>query len=692
MPAATSPTPVAGGYRADIQALRAVAVALVVGYHLTPGVVSGGYVGVDVFFVISGFLITSHLVREHERSGRIALRAFYVRRIRRLLPAALLVLLVLVVAYAVVMPESTRQQGYREIIASALYVENWVLAFSAVDYLGAAAAPSLVQHYWSLSVEEQFYIVWPLLIVVVGWISLRTSPGAGSRNRMIALWAVFGVSLLASIVVTAVDPEWAYFVTPVRAWEFAAGGLVALHAWRPVEGREAARTVASWAGLMAIAASALLYTPDTPFPGSAALVPVLGTVLVIVARDPRTRWSPMLLGRTAPVQFLGGVSYSVYLWHWPLIILYPVVVGHEPGWRGTAVVLVATLLVATASKRLVEDPFLRRRQRAPRFWPTAAATAGAMAVLVVVSTVQIGVIDARTAATAQQQQGIAEGPCYGARALADDGCSSPREIPADIDTGFAATDYADTTLGDCGKGDTVGAVGDAVECSFGDEASDRLVVMVGDSHAGHWLPAVQSIAADEDWHVVTFFRSSCPFTEATPSASGVFQAACEDWKARVHDRVAELAPDLALVASLSPYGYTDADFDPGPVDAMQDGYVASLATLASSASEVVVLRDTPFMQDNIPDCLGGANGTDCDRARATVLDAHADPLWAASALVPGVARVDLTDAFCDDITCFAVTGGVVIYRDHHHMGASYSRSLAPELWSRLDAAGVVALP
>ena len=688
MPAAISSTSVTGGYRADIQALRAVAVALVVAYHLAPGLVSGGYVGVDVFFVISGFLITSHLVREHERTGSISLRAFYVRRIRRLLPAALLVLLVLVFAYAILMPESMRQQGYREIIASALYVENWVLAFSSVDYLGAAAAPSLAQHYWSLSVEEQFYIVWPVLLLLVGWIGLRSSGDHRARNWAIALWAVFGASLLASVVVTAVNPEWAYFVTPVRAWEFAAGGLVALIAVRPVEGYERLRTVASWVGLVAIASSAMLFTPATPFPGSAALVPVVGTVLVIAARDPRTRWSPMILGRTPPVQFVGGVSYSVYLWHWPLIILYPVIVGHAPGWRGLLIVLLATLVAATASKYLVEDPFLRRKPMAPRFWPTAAATAGAMAVLVVVSTVQIGAIDARTAATAQEQEAIADGPCYGARALSNADCASPRAVPADIDTSFAATDYADTTLGDCGAGVTVGTIGDALECSFGDAASDRLVVMVGDSHAGHWLPAVQSIAADEDWHIVTFFRSSCPFTTATPSASGVFQIACEEWKGLVEQRVETLAPDLVLVASLSPYGYLNADFDPGPVDAMQAGYADSLSTLAGSAAAVVVLRDTPFMQDNVPDCLGVA-GADCDRPRSAVLEAHADPLWEAAAAVPGVGRVDLTDVFCDETTCFATTGGVVIYRDHHHLGASYSRSLGLQLLARLSESVVL---
>ena len=684
MPANASVAP-AGGFRADIQALRAVAVMLVVAYHLAPGVVSGGYVGVDVFFVISGFLITSHLVKEHERTGTIALVKFYARRVRRLLPAALLVLLVLVVVYATLMPESTRQQGFREVAASALYVENWVLAFSSVDYLGAAAAPSLVQHYWSLSVEEQFYIVWPVLLVVAAVVSRRVARATGRRVWLVTLWAVFGASLVFSIAITVTNPGWAYFVTPARAWEFAAGGLVAVYAGSAATVNPTVRTVASWAGLGAIVASAMLFTAQTPFPGSAALVPVLGAALVIGAGDPRARWSPMVVGGLAPVQFVGGISYAVYLWHWPLIVVFPIVFGHALGLRGMLLVLAVTLVLATASKYLVEDPFLRRGRGATRVWPTLATAAAVMTVLVVVSSVQVATIDGRLAAAAQAQQQISQGPCYGARALDDADCADPHAVPAELDTAFAATDYADTTLGDCGEGTTVAPIADAVECSFGDESSDKLVVMIGDSHAGHWLPAVQAIGADRDWHIVTFFRSSCPFTDATPSASGVYQTECENWKGLVEDRVADLDPTLVLVASLSPHGYEAADFQPGPVDVMEAGYVSTLSELEASAGSVAVLKDTPFMGVNVPDCLGAASAApgDCNRARAEVLDANTDPLWSAASTLPSVGRIDLTDVFCDDLTCFAVTGGVVVYRDHHHMSASFSRSLAPQLLDRL---------
>lgn len=672
-------------FRADIQALRAVAVMLVVAYHLAPGMVPGGYVGVDVFFVISGFLITSHLVREHEGTGRIRILRFYSRRVRRLLPAALLVLLVVVVAYATLMPESTRQQGYREIAASALYVENWMLAFSSVDYLGAAAAPSLVQHYWSLSAEEQFYIVWPVLLVIAAFVCRKALRVDGRRVWLATLWTVFGASLVLSVAITAASPNWAYFVTPARAWEFAVGGLVAIYSGSSSSRQPSLRTAVSWVGLAAILVSALLYTAETPFPGAAALLPVAGAALLIGAGGPRSRWCPMRIGAIAPVQFVGDISYAVYLWHWPLIVLYPVLLGHPIGKRGILLVVGITLVLAIASKYLVEDPFLRRGRMSIRVWPTFATAAAVMAILVAASTVQIVAIDSHVAVAAQKQKQISDGPCYGARALADHNCRDPRKIPASLDTAFAATDYADTTLSDCGRGTTVAAVGDSVECSFGDPQSDKLVVMVGDSHAGHWLPAMQTIAGQRDWHIVTFFRSSCPFTEATPSASGVYQAACEQWKALVIERVNSLSPALVLVASLSPHGYEAADFQPGTPQAIQAGYVSTLTKLGTTAKVVAVMRDTPFMGINIPNCLGaaGSNHSACNRPRALVLDAIDDPLWNAAAELPSVARIDMTDMFCDGETCFAVTGGVVIFRDHTHLSASYSRSFAPQLLDRL---------
>jgi peptidoglycan/LPS O-acetylase OafA/YrhL len=294
--------------RPEIQALRGAAVLLVLAYHFWPATLRG-YVGVDVFFAISGYLITAHLLREVDATGRVSLPAFWARRARRILPASLVVLLACSVATIAFVARLQWEPSFEEIRASTLYVENWQLAYAAVDYLAADDATTPVRHFWSLSAEEQFYIAWPVLILAGAF--------AGRRAIAVVLAAVTVLSLAWSVHATATDPAAAYFVTPARPWEFGAGGLLAL-AVPAASAPGRARIALSWAGLAAIAAAAVAYSPATPFPGVAALLPVLGTIAVMAAAAP----TPPL--RLRPVQFLGDVSYSVYLWHWPLLVFAPI--------------------------------------------------------------------------------------------------------------------------------------------------------------------------------------------------------------------------------------------------------------------------------------------------------------------------------------------------------------------------------
>ncbi|MBN9632761.1 MAG: acyltransferase [Actinobacteria bacterium] len=682
------------GFRADVQALRALAVLSVVVYHLVPARLPGGYVGVDVFFVISGFLITSHLFREVSTTGRLSLSRFWARRIRRLLPASLTVLLFCAVACAIWIPDSLRQETLREIGASALYVQNWVLAANQVDYLGADFKATLVQHFWSLSLEEQFYLVWPLIILVLAFAVRRR----GERSKRIALVSglsvVFVASLVTSVSWTAHERAAAYFVTPTRAWEFALGGLVALgvpvwHRW--ASGAVVARTLLSWTGVAAIVATAFLFTGATPFPGVAALVPTLGAAAIIIAAQPRAVWSPMLVGRLRPVQFLGDVSYSLYLWHWPLIILYPLVIGHAPGRLGLLGLLLLSILLAFASKKFVEDPVLAAKGFARRRWPTYALGAAAMAIVLTVSGTQYLQIQERVQAQADKVLAQASGPCFGAHALERaSGCADLTGGDVTIDTAFAAHDYADTSLGNCGSGTQVESIDATPVCSFGNKGSVKTVVVIGDSHAGHWLPALQTIAAQRDWHIVSYLRSSCPFTTAPISANGSADSGCIDWQRTALTHIEALHPSLAFVASLRPFGYQFSGLQtPSDADA-ERGYAANLRSLTAAGIPVVVARDTPYMEINIPNCLSDSRGgsSECDRPRSQVLDDLTDPLFAAAQKAPGVGTVDLTANFCNAKTCFAVIGGVAVYRDHHHMTASYSRSLAPALTAALQKSGV----
>ncbi|MCU1478193.1 MAG: acyltransferase [Subtercola sp.] len=404
-----------------VQGLRAIAVLLVVIYHFEPGRLTGGYIGVDVFFVISGFLITQQLSRELERTDRIKLPSFWAKRVRRLLPAALLVLLFSLVATFVIMPLSAITENLKEILASTFYVENWALAANSVDYLAASNDASLVQHYWSLSLEEQFYVVWPILLLGASFFGVkRLATKYGDRGRwnaMIALVAVATViSFVLSVVATNNDPASAYFVTYTRVWEFGVGALIALiPRLRPT--RAWFVNALGYAGVLAILIAGFTYDRNTPFPGYAALVPVLGTAAVIVSHRSERRFD---IGRVLSMRvprFFGDISYSLYLWHWPLIVIAPFIPGWGLSIYNRVALFVVAVVLAWLTKKFVEDPTRRWK-----FWtlrkPRATFTfmlAGMAVMVLLVSSVWVVQQPKYDAAASQLASTVADPPsCFGA--------------------------------------------------------------------------------------------------------------------------------------------------------------------------------------------------------------------------------------------------------------------------------------
>ena len=368
--------------RPEIQGLRSVAVLLVVLYHLWPGRLRGGYIGVDVFFVISGFLISGNLLREVERTGRVAFAGFWARRVRRLLPAAFLVLTATGLGILIFVPRLLWQQFFKEIGASVLYIENWSLAHDAVDYLASSNTPSPVQHYWTLSAEEQFYIGWPFLVMAG---VLLAAALRWHRGR--AVTAILGVATLASLVFSLWDtghnPSVAYFSTFTRAWEFGAGALLACVAGSRTLRRPLVACLVSWGGLLVILGCSLTFSHSTPMPGTAAVAVVLGSVALIAAGNPGLVWSPTRLLTWRPATFIGDISYSMYLWHWPMLVLLPYVIDRTPGFLARVLILVATVVAAWLTKIFVEDPVRTTRRwslRRPSVALTAAAVAAALLV------------------------------------------------------------------------------------------------------------------------------------------------------------------------------------------------------------------------------------------------------------------------------------------------------------------------
>ena len=678
--------------RTDIQGLRAIAVSLVLVYHLAPKSLTGGFTGVDVFFVISGFLITLHLLERMPRRPR-DLATFWSRRVRRLLPASLLVLAVTLAASRLVAPETQWANTARQGRAAVLYVVNWLLARDAVDYLAAENAPSPVQHFWSLSVEEQFYFVWPVLILVLAALA-RATRRKPLPVVLAGLLVLTAASLAYSVHETAANPAAAYFVTPTRVWELGVGGLLAtVTLLRPGRIRPWAATAFAWIGLLAIGYAAATYTSSTPFPGWQAGMPVLGTAAVIAAQSERGWFSPGPVLALRPVQWLGDVSYSVYLWHWPLIVLVPAATGHALTWPERGAILAATLLLAWLTKILVEDRFRAARWAVPLRKPFLLA-ATAMAVVVALAGAQLLEVHQRSEqASAALARGVAgHDPCFGARSLDHPG-SCPAVgydavVPAPIEAAQDKSDAYDTQANgtDCWAYQPRFPT---KECVFGDRSSTTDVVLIGNSHAGQWLPALQQLAADDHLKVTTLLASRCAAADLRQQFDTRANAtACRDWVHRATQRVVQLHPDLVVLSTRIWVGAEGVPSMEASVPLYRDGYTAVLAAWRDAGIRTLVLRDTPAPGRSIPDCVAQAKGGyhRCDGTREAWLPPTPEVDAVHGLHSPLVTLADLTDHICGPQTCTAVTGGVITYFDASHLTATYARTLAPYLSPLVTAA------
>jgi peptidoglycan/LPS O-acetylase OafA/YrhL len=706
-------------FRADIQGLRAVAVSLVVVYHLVPASLTGGFVGVDVFFVISGFLITSHLVSKLPRNGADLVN-FWRSRIRRLLPASLLVILAALVASRLVAPATRWHDVGMQAIASALYVQNWTLSAQSVDYLAAENAATALQHFWSLSVEEQFYLVWPVLILAAGAVASRRGLPALGLIRVVVV-GVFAASLLASVILTAAEPASAYFVTPTRMWELAAGGLVAVFPTAFARLSAPAAGLLAWVGIGGVVAAAVLYDGSVPFPGVAALLPVLSTALVIGVAA-RARFSPAGALGMGPVQWLGDVSYSVYLWHWPLIVLVPYVSGGSLGALDRTVIVITTLLLAAATKAWVEDPFRRARVEDPfrrarvedpfrrarvedpfrrarvagpsrtgalPLAPLRFALAGMVVISLLAGLLLLEVRHREQVAVARLSAAVnGDDPCFGAAALhaGADRCPVNPSAPVVPTAELAARDKSAAYADDC----WTGAPYDRRRtCTYGDGPTQ--VALVGNSHAGQWLPALQPLADELGLTITTYLVSQCNASDAPLRFDTAEKTqGCLDWGRWAQGQTQGDRYDLVITSernSLPVRGVAAAEQE----DAAVQGYAGYLARWSEAKTKILIIKDTPDpgrTLRSVPDCVAAnaENWAVCSGSRSEW--ASLDPLVTAAAKADDerIQTVDLTDLICDPERCNGVTGGVVTYFDASHLTATYAATLAPYLRSAVQGA------
>ncbi|NII40002.1 peptidoglycan/LPS O-acetylase OafA/YrhL [Curtobacterium flaccumfaciens] len=671
-------------FRTDVHAVRAVAVVLVLVYHLDVGWLRGGFVGVDAFFVVSGFLITGQLLRRLRDTGRIDLPAFWARRARRLAPAALLVLATTATAAVLLTPREDWPTLGTQLAASALAVENWALAASSTDYLAAGDPSTPFEHFWSLGVEEQFYLLWPLLLLIV-WRAARRpgsrTPATADRALLVTVVIVIAVSLTCSVVLTTRDPAPAYFWPHTRAWEFGVGALLALS---PSATTDAPRVRAALAatGWLGLVACGLLLTPAVPYPGIAAVLPVTATALVIAGR---TETGP--LGRATrlpPVRWLGRVSYPLYLWHWPVALLLPRALDLPTAARVAATVVLAAGL-AHLTTVLVERPVTTGRLAHLRPRVTLAVVAAATALVLVVPAVGWGALTGQL----RQDRALAaelstDGDrCWGAAAIAPgSGCAVAGEPGRGTTPSTMTAAYdVDPTWDDCQAEAT-----DARSCVVGVRGGTR-VALIGDSHAHQWSSALIALAERRGWELHLIVKGGCEFSHVRWSdVSAGDDRRCGAWNRAVDRSLATSAPyRLVFTSSRADLRGTPVGTD--PARSARDGYRASWRPLIDRGARIVAIPDTPAVGSGVQHCVDEHPG-DPGACRISTERAFAagDRLVAAARATPGAVVADMTPSFCADGACPAVIGNVLVYRDSQHLTRTYVTTLVGTLGRRTDAA------
>lgn len=655
-------------YRPELQGIRAVAAVLVAIYHIWFGRVSGG---VDVFFVVSAFLIFGSLSRSVEKSGTVDVLSFYARLIKRLIPAALVVIVAVVLISIFVLPQIRWAHTIREVLAATFYVENWLLAFSSIDYLARDDPQSPLQHYWALSAQAQFYLVCPFFLLFVAWLA-KLFKQSYSRVLMFALIAVFCLSLCYSIYLTNVNQPFAYFSTFTRLWEFAIGGLLWLLLPR-IKWSNNVAGAASWIGLLAIVACGAALQVSNIFPGFAALWPTLAAATIIAAGDRRSNWGANRILSTKLLTGIGDISYGFYLWHWPILIFYRVHYDvSDIGVVAGLAIIFGALALAWVTTKAIENPIryseIGAKQRRSAFLLGAAGCGGVMLVVAVWA----GLLS--HARTFDQRSISVEDPNYpGARAVdagkLDESAYQVPYYPGPLAVGSDLPDYVRQGC------HPLPTSAEPVSCTYGDQDSAVTLAIVGGSHTGQWIPALRLIADDYRWRIVTFIKRGCKFsTERQFDVVGSYSVSCQPWNESVVQRLLSLQPQAVFTTATAGHGSSEH---------VPKGFIDQWQKLDDAEISVVAVRDNPRMNFRVAECveMHSLGSRSCVRSREKIFATN-DPL--SSAPISGrVHLIDLSEYFCPLDDCLPIIGNVVVYRDKHHLTSAYSKTLADPLARKL---------
>ena len=612
----------------QIQGLRAVAAILVTVFHAH--LVPGGFIGVDIFYVISGYLITGLILREIEKTGTLDLRSFYQRRIKRLLPTSVFVLFVTAIFAWILFPPITRDALGRDLFAAATYISNYLFAWWENDYQNLNATPSPFIHYWSLAVEEQFYIVWPLFILFLA--------RYGKKVIFAGIAITTLLSLLFSIYLTQVAPIWAFYSLPTRAWELGFGALLL---FLP-ETKKKIR-ILPWLGFFGIALSSFNFNENTAFPGKNALVPVLATVFLMASIK---YWPPLFndLANSRLSQWLGAISYPLYLWHWPALVLPSSALGRPLRFYERFLCILLTIVLAHYTSKYVEEP-LRHKNFAPRtiYKGAAITTAASLVAGVLISFTSSSIITTKGQVSYQFDlvQVMEKPAVYG------DGCH---------------VNYGETKSG---------------YCTYGDKESSSTIVLYGDSHAAQWFPTLEKLAKERGFKLVSLTKSACPAVDAKRPDQGAFkQVHCTKWRENSIKRIAEIQP-LAVITSSFQY-FTPANSSISRAQWWNDGQRKLLKGLRGSTNNLIYISDTPRPLRDIPNCLASRDSKVCDSTERSKVS-----------VIPGFDVINPNSWLCSSY-CPAIVDGTVTYRDASHISVDMALKLLPKLEAALIAKGLFA--
>lgn len=692
------------GFRPDIEGLRAIAVLSVLVYHLSSSWLPGGFAGVDIFFVISGFLITSHLVKEWEKNQRISLSRFYARRMIRLLPAATLALIGTLVATILFMPRYLWQQVGTDVAASAAYIVNWVFAARSVDYLAEDSAPSPVQHFWSLAVEEQYYLIWPLLIILVATaLKVRKKSEAVRSGLIVAASVVICLSFGAALLANWRGDATSYFATTARLWELSVGAISAIalpYLSRWVQG--VAAEILFGAGLALIIISLIVIDGEDAWPGPLTCLPVLGAALIVGFGSRAS-----VLGRVLhlkPLVWVGGISYSLYLWHWPVIIISGYVVDPDNFVTKIAVVVVS-FVAAYGSVKLFENPI--------RFsaWAKARSRNGLTLGLMMGALVVVAGLLVSSFAGASSLRAPSGAVPKGATALGEDlnkvnleaAAAQPDWVlPAPVD---AEDDVPQLYADDCQQQQTSA---DVLSCSYGDVKSAKIIAIVGDSKANQWLPALDEIGLREGFRVTVMTKSACSFSDAPAELGGKPYPSCDQWNKNVDVELEKLQPEVVFTSMVNSRAHVKGGVEEAQ-QAMMNGLVSKLKRVANVTDHLVVVGDTPHPprpeyqcvaehSDDIAPCVFKLEPATAESAievqKEAVQAAGGDIIHIedpSSNTDSRIALLDMTASICPEelaAACPAVIGNAMVYRQGSHLTATYVRSLETWLERGLRSSGV----